>query len=289
MTFSAEIERIVKRKLDRLESVPNEFLTAMEKIQLNRFKDVVSLLDQLDYAGGNLVLNETNLLRIEGIVEQVKDVLTGDEFESAVGKLMDEMAEQADITYSYFAAIDPAFEVPAIASSLVKARQSEAIASLLDSTNFYLTNPTRNAIADAIQTGASRQQLIETLRFLVQGDDEIDGRLLRSTRLVVSDAFAISDRVVTNEIADQLGLQWYLYAGGLLDTTRPFCKARNGKFFHRKEIESWASEDWSGKMANTDSKTIFVVAGGYNCQHSLLPVSEAVVPIEDRKRMKVNA
>jgi hypothetical protein len=30
----------------------------------------------------------------------------------------------------------------------------------------------------------------------------------------------------------------------------------------------------------TDSTTIFAYRGGYNCQHSILPVSEAAVPKE---------
>jgi hypothetical protein len=33
----------------------------------------------------------------------------------------------------------------------------------------------------------------------------------------------------------------------------------------------------------TDSSTIFAYAGGYNCQHSILPVSEAAVPTDTLK------
>lgn len=71
-----------------------------------------------------------------------------------------------------------------------------------------------------------------------------------------------------------------------MDTTRPFCKARAGKFFHRSEVEAWASMDWAGKMAGTDARTIFVTRGGYNCQHSLLPVSKFAVPAADRARIE---
>ena len=74
-------------------------------------------------------------------------------------------------------------------------------------------------------------------------------------------------------------MKYYLYTGGLLKSTRPFCKERNGKFFKKEEVQSWGDlDDWAGKMEGTNSKTIFQTAGGYNCQHSILPVSEAVVP-----------
>lgn len=289
MALPNNIRDLVNQKVDRLESVPNDFLTAMQRIQKNKFRDVIALIDVLDYSGGNLVVNEANLLRIEGIVEGLKDVLTGQEFESAVATLMDEFDQQAVLNFAYFEEIEPAFAIPEIATATVRQRQSATIADLLDSTNQYLSNPTREALSSAIQSGASRQDLIDTLRIIVQGDSEIDGRLLRSTRLVVSDAFAINDAAVSELIAENLGLEWYLYTGGLIDTTRPFCKSRNGKYFHKTEVESWANLTWNGKMPNTDSSTIFLTRGGYNCQHSLLPVSESVVPKSDVQRVFANA
>lgn len=287
--MNERLRDIIQRKVDRLESVPNEFLTAMEKIQRTKFNAIVRLLDNLDYKNGFLEVSQDNILKIEFLVDEIKGVLTGDEFEEAVGSLMNEMDTQKVLNFEYFSEIDPAFQVPSIANAIVRERQAATIASLLDSTNFYLSNPTREALSSSIQAGASRQELIDTLRLLVQGDDTIDGRLLRSTRLVVSDAFALSDATVSNLIAENLGLEWYLYAGGLIDTTRPFCKARNGKYFHRSEVESWASETWNGKMPDTTEKTIFLTRGGYNCQHSLLPVSESVVPRETVKRVFANA
>jgi len=295
--MNERLKDIIQRKVDRLESIPNEFLTAMEKIQRTKFNAIVRLLDNLDYKNGFLEVSQDNILKIEFLVDEIKGILTGDEFEEAVGSLMNEMDSQKVLNFEYFSEIDPAFQVPSIANAIVRERQAATIASLLDSTNFYLSNPTREALSSSIQAGASRQELIDTLRLLVQGDDTIDGRLLRSTRLVVSDAFALSDATVSNLIAENLGLEWYLYAGGLIKPTgktksgnpiggsREFCAKRNGKFFHRSEVESWAKEDWNGKMPDTTEKTIFLTRGGYNCQHSLLPVSESVVPKETVKRV----
>lgn len=287
--FSKEIKALVSEKLNRLESVPNAFLSSMEKIQRTKFKDVVALLDLLDYEGGSLVVSEANLLRVEALVDEIKGVLTGAEFEKALGGLMGEFEQQAVLNYAYFETVDSAFAIPQISSAIVKERQAATIASLLDSTNQYLSNPTREAIASSIQSGGSRQDLIDTLRLLVQGDKDVDGRLLRSTRLIVSDAFALNDAAVTESISENLGLEWYLYTGGLIDSTRPFCKARNGKYFHKTEVEKWANLKWQGKMPNTDKKTIFLTRGGYNCQHSLLPVSEEVVPPEVVNRVFSNA
>jgi hypothetical protein len=71
-----------------------------------------------------------------------------------------------------------------------------------------------------------------------------------------------------------------------MDKTRPFCEERVGNFYHQKEIESWANIDWQGKRPGTTSSSIFIYCGGYNCRHSLIPVSETLVPKIDLDRMK---
>jgi hypothetical protein len=279
MSFTKEIQAIIDRKVERLETVPDAFANRMVAIQRRKFSDVVTLLDGLEYSNGSIVINEGNLLKIEQITEQIRSVLTEGEFETVVGELLQEFDTQAAITYKYYDEAFEAFEIPAIANEILAQKKREAVIDLLNSTDQYLTNPMRQSLSNAVSGGATRKDLIEVFNLLVNGDADTVGRLERATRQIVSDTFALSDRAVTNTVAEQLGLTWYLYVGGLLDTTRPFCKARNGKYFRKEEVQSWATlGDWAGRMAGTDEKTIFVTAGGYNCQHSILPVSEAAVP-----------
>ena len=281
----SEIDRIINLKVERLENIPDAFADRMVQIQRAKFSDIIALLDKLDYSGGNIVVNQANLLRIEQIVEQAKDLLTTGEFETVVGELLGEFDNQAAITYRYFDEAFTGFEVPAIANEILAQKKREAVIDLLNSTDQYLSNPVRQALSNAVTSGASRQDVIDVFRLLIEGDADTVGRLERATRQIVSDTFALSDRALTNAVAEQLDVKWYRYVGGLMDTTRPFCKARNGKFFSKAEVESWGVQDWEGKMAGTDSKTIFVTAGGYNCQHSILPVAESAVP----NRFKENA
>ena len=276
--FSEDLQRIIDEKVNRLESVPDAFASRMVAIQKAKFNDVIALLDELEYSNGSIILNQPNLLRIEAITEQVKELLTAGEYETVVGELLQEFDQQAAITFKYFDEAFNDFEIPTIANQILQQKKREAVIDLLNSTDQYLTNPMRQALSNAVITGASRNDLLDVFDLLIRGDADTVGRLERATRQVVSDTFALSDAAVTNEVSKQLNAQWFLYTGGLMKTTRPFCKARNGKFFRREEVESWGGEDWDGRMAGTDSKTIFVTRGGYNCQHAILPVSEAVVP-----------
>jgi hypothetical protein len=288
--FSDTIRKLIEQKTNRLESIPDAFAADMIRIQQSKFNDIIGLLNELEFSGGSLVTNKTNLTKIEGVVDSIKDVLTDDEFEDAVSGLLKEFDTQADINYKYFGEVVEDFKVPAIADDILNERKVAAVESLLNSTDDLLTNPMRQELANSVTSGATRKDLINTFRTLVLGSNDTDGRLLRSTRQIVSDTFALSDASVSNAVADQLGLDYYLFTGGLIETTRCFCRERNGKYFHRKEVEAWGRKEklgkcktnkgWAGMMAGTNEKTIFITRGGYNCQHALLAVSEAVVPKE---------
>lgn len=121
----------------------------------------------------------------------------------------------------------------------------------------------------------------------------VKGRKTKSS----SDAATNAERTnkdIRRNPADKEGIGWefYLYTGGNTRHTSPFCKEKNGRFFHYKEIMDWAKEDWEGKHPDTTEASIFHLVGGYcnkgdfveNCSHSLMPVSAAVVPHNVLKR-----
>jgi hypothetical protein len=81
-------------------------------------------------------------------------------------------------------------------------------------------------------------------------------------------------------VSSDLGLEFYLYVGGIIDKTRHFCEEKAGKFFHHREIEQWAEGDWKGKRPDTTKSSIFIYAGGFNCLHQILPVHVSVVPAD---------
>ncbi|GAB2866055.1 hypothetical protein [Hymenobacter ruber] len=91
--------------------------------------------------------------------------------------------------------------------------------------------------------------------------------------------FAKADRMLSVLSGKELGLTAYLYQGGLIESSRPFCIARNGKVFLDWEIELFGtSKDkytgytnkkeglFAGKPDPYDSWSDL---GGYNCRHHL--------------------
>ena len=78
------------------------------------------------------------------------------------------------------------------------------------------------------------------------------------------------DTVVTRLRSRQQGVKRYRYAGGVIDTTRPFCAELDGGVFTEEEIRDIWDSTWSGQAPGDP----FVVRGGYNCRHFWVPVED---------------
>lgn len=151
--------------------------------------------------------------------------------------------------------------------------------------------PLVNILNQNINSSAKFTDLLSQVQGYIVGTKDVEGQLLRYSKQVTTDALFNYSRGYQQAVTSDLGLEWYLYAGGLTEGgkysggSRDFCIARVGKYFHHTEIEEWASQDWAGKRRGTTSSSIFIFAGGYNCAHSLIPVSEEAVPKSQRKRI----
>lgn len=150
-----------------------------------------------------------------------------------------------------------------------------------------------NQILNAnVNSGGSFSGFQEQLRDFIKGNEQAEGRLLRYVRTYVSDVLFNYSRAWQQAVTADLKLEFYLYSGGLTEKgkgsggSRPFCIERAGKFFGHKEIEAWAAEDWQGKRADTTKSSIFIYCGGWNCRHSLIPVSDIIVPKDVIERNK---
>lgn len=282
---------LIDRKNQRLEDIPEAFQSNVERLQKRIYNKITELIGQLETEKGQIVMSEANLLRVQQINDELKKVLHSTEYINAVRKFTGEFSKQKAINDDYFKkAFGNSFSSPALADQLVRNSQRDAfelLAGQAAEQNFIV--PIKAQLDRAVSSGASYAETVKGIRTLVEGDEDIDGNLLRYSKQISWDAFALSDRAYTNATADEVEIEWYLYSGGIVEDSRCFCVERDRQYFHYKEIEAFGNgEDlgecntgdgeWQGQMKGTNSATIFIVAGGYNCRHTWSPVSISVVP-----------
>ena len=137
----------------------------------------------------------------------------------------------------------------------------------------------KQAVLSAVTAGSSLKDTNKTLNTLIQGSDQSEGIVQAHFRTNVYDTFSRFDRINNDVFAAELDLNYGIYAGGLVEHSRPFCQERNGKVFTREEIKAFGTpRDKFGGYTNK-SKGEFAGKnkdyiperdlGGYNCGHTV--------------------
>lgn len=133
----------------------------------------------------------------------------------------------------------------------------------------------QEVLKDNISGIGTRSELNKTLRKFIEGTDTEKAFLERYIKQTTNDSVMTFNAEYIQTIADDLDVEYYLYQGTVIADTRPFCEARSGRFFTKEEVQKWPNlKGWQGRMAGTNSSTIFIYRGGYNCRHQLWPVAK---------------
>ena len=133
----------------------------------------------------------------------------------------------------------------------------------------------QEVLKDNIAGIGSRSELNKTLRKFIEGTDTEKAFLNRYIKQTTNDSVMTFNAEYIQTIAEDLDVEYYLYQGTLIKDSRPFCVARAGRFFTKEEVQKWPNlKGWQGRMAGTNSTTIFSYRGGYNCRHQLWPVAK---------------
>jgi len=133
----------------------------------------------------------------------------------------------------------------------------------------------QEVLKDNISGIGTRSELNKTLRKFIEGTDTEKAFLERYIKQTTNDSVMTFNAEYIQTIADDLDVEYYLYQGTIIADTRPFCEARSGRFFTKEEVQKWPNlKGWQGRMAGTNSSTIFIYRGGYNCRHQLWPVAK---------------
>lgn len=130
--------------------------------------------------------------------------------------------------------------------------------------NNQLVADVANTASKAVVSGLPYGDLKEAIEGQVNGVGGRKGAIERYHYNNGFDEIQAYSRNLDNNFSEKLSLNYAIYTGGEIKTTRSFCDSRNGKVFNREEIEDMGKLQWQGKKPNNN---IFTDMGGYNCRH----------------------
>lgn len=307
--MAKDLDAIVQEKIDRMENVPAEFLSKVEKEQLTIYKAILKKLDSVKRnSDGNIILNDHNIDLLYSINDIASDIVRNSEYKKFVNDFIKEFDTQLDLTSEYIEGIaDSKFVFPKDAESVVTLYKKGAYNDMFSKNNLVsqFAKPIQDVFKRAVTSEGSFVDMTESIRNIVVGDKDSLGRLHKYAGQIAWDAFAGSDRAGTKQLSEANDIVFFRYAGGLVEDSRQFCVHRNNHYFHIKEIELWGQmkeydeaskkfvtikewkkdNGWKGMIAGTNSQNIFTNLAGHNCRHSLIPVPLSAVPKSDVKRV----
>jgi hypothetical protein len=296
----ASFDELVKAKIKLFEQVPERLATAAIKTQAEAWRKLKPLLEDMDVdANSNIEQTEDNIRRIGLISDELKKVLAGGEYRQAVKDFLDSIDKGVVLTDDIARTFESSFEPTEAQKQLLQISKQNTINAFFGSgLDQRFTQPFLEQLTTNIAARAPLREAVNALEGLVVGTEANDGRLLANIKTTATTAQAVADRSYSAAVNAELGIEWFEYLGGEIDTTRPFCEHREGGIYHRGEIEAWGDGknsagindirdgNWAGRIEGTDSKSIFTFVGGWNCRHYLIPIPDRKVPESVKARAR---
>lgn len=262
-----EIEKIIKATL-------SDVLKSVDTLSNGLVKEIEKLIDKkFSIKAGSISKTTENLKEITRIKLELEKYTAAGLFTKELKVFEPAFKEIADkilSNYSSFASVDAK-----VMANLIKEQSIELVKEqfIAEGVASEVIPELGNILRASVIQGQTISQTMTAIQELIDS-----GLLSNAAKRITVDGLVTFSREYVGALTKDFDSEWYLYEGPLRSTSRSFCESRAGKYWRKKEVESWASLDWQGKKPGTTKQTIFSLAGGYNCYHILFPVPEEAVP-----------
>ena len=277
---------IAKRRRQFIISAQEKLLritSAAERVLLDAILN--KLFDQLGDDAGKILSDSGKTLKLTQAIEQVFDHFNKNKNVDIVRDIATSLQTITTLNHDYFGQVSKGREQRyQKVFTQVEKKMKDRVGISKDGKIvkggylYRLLNDTtlRNKVQDATRKASVRGADVKTylgeIRKLVVGDETVAGGLTHHYRTFAYDTYSKYDSAIGNGIAKGLGLQAAIYEGGLIETSREFCKKKSGRVFTRQEIENFKNdpdllttkeERKSGRLDYDP----FEDKGRWNCRH----------------------
>lgn len=286
--FSSELAKTIDDAI-------NQFSDSIPAIQKKMLNDVVNQIKGLETTNDGSIVNSVNNLKvIADIKAKLQDTMLNNSYLRSVKSFTDAFQEVSDLNASYFSTIEKQFQTSPLLKQIQKMSIDATINSLTEAgLEAYVTTGIAQLLQRNITSGGSFASLQEQLGNYITGNQGSEGALQRYTKQITTDALNQYSANYIQTVSSDLGLDWFMYTGSNIKTTREFCEHLTEKLYiHRSELSIIITGDidgfqcrinpktklWYGAIPDTNTLNFQVNRGGFNCGHQLIPVMDGVVP-----------
>ena len=278
------------------------YLPNLEEEIANKVEEQMS---ELEKNKGALVPSKENFRKLAVIQSGFNTIINDTDYGKHSALYLSAYEKVTKLSNQYFNAVTDNFS-PTEAMEAVKTAAIDTTienlgkVGLLTNTNSTFRRPVVNALTQAMATGTKYTTAVKQVRDIITGGLNV-GPLERYAKPLAVDSLNRFSRNYMNIAALGLGLDWYMYTGSLIKTSRCFCiGCVKIKYIHRSEFQQVLDMDFpelkdceinpktglaEGLIQGTNPSNFTENAGGWGCEHQLIPVPENYVPESAKTRV----
>lgn len=270
MPDKKKLKEAINNRAQIRNDIPDEFMKHMADTQQKFYRRLQNAIKEFDVTKARIDANGFNLKLLaklrNNLNEWLRDVgyyANITEFGKGYNDLL--IAQRA---YWGSMDLDPVFTERDL-DTLSQIKKDDL--NFLRNRNQDVINTTYKEVLSGIYERRDWRDLQDKLKLLQIGDAETRGLIQKYCGTYANTAFAAFDRQALKIKADQFDLEYYYFTGIRLRSSRDWCSEKVNRVFTKKQVDQWEDDTWRGKKTGG---SVWVYLGGYNCTHTLDPVSE---------------
>lgn len=286
--------------LKQIDDAIAKFMASVPGIEGEIADEINMVVRKLDLKGNKIASSVSNLKAVGDLQRKIEKVVLNPEYVDSVKELVKQFTEISTIQNLYFKSIESSFSPSKLLDEVKKQSIADVVSNLTEqgiAANISLK--IKDILKQNITGGGKYVDLQKQLSDFIQTNETGQGVLQRYAGQLVTDSIHQYSAQYSQVITADLGLDWYMYVGSNLETTREFCEyLTKKKYIHKSELPEIIKGHIDGHKCALDAKTDLpkgmingtnesnfqVYRGGYNCGHQLIPVSKLAVPLNLRAK-----
>lgn len=295
--MATKADNIIKKLIEAIDNRVNSFNESIPGIQQSLLDDLISMTSELKVSNGKLATTAENLKLLTKIKSRISKAILSGQYKKKVKEFITGYDEIEKLQTEYFQQVTKTYKPPKVLEAIREAAIQSTLDYLTDAgIGVNVSDKIAKIISTNITTGAKYSDLVKQLRSSLLNDQTGAGILERYTKQITTDTLNQYSASNMRAVSDDLGLDWYMYDGAVIATSRTFCEALvKKKYIHKSELSKIIKGDFAefkkldgeinqktklpaGMIAGTTPENFHVYRGGYQCGHQLIPVDAAVVP-----------
>ena len=308
MTIMPKAQKLADDLLSLIEGHINGFNESIPKHQKDIYSKVADLLKGLSLKNGRIDVSAIeNYKLIPKILKEIEGFMLDPAYQKSVAEFAKAFEAVATVQNSYFSLLVKDFKPTKVLEEVRKQSIDATINSLTEAgVNEYIGKKAGELLRTSITSGMKYSDMVDSLRSFIIGDSQADGSLARYAKQITTDALNQYSAQYSATLSQDLGLEWGMYVGSNLTTTRPFCEHLTKKrYIHKSELDtvlnvaidgikicskeipcSKTTGLPSGMIPGTNPDNFIINRGGFNCGHQFIWVTESMVPKDILDRFK---